>query len=346
MHFSFQPYELQLKHTFTVAGSTRNTTPVVLTRIEYEGITGYGEASLPPYLGETQRSVMNFFRKVDLKRFDNPFELDSILSYIDSIAENNTAAKAAIDIALHDIVGKIMGKPWYAIWGLNSNNAPSTSFTIGIDSLTKVVEKTIEAAPLFNILKIKLGNSNDRRIIAAVRSVTDKPLAIDVNQGWNDKHAALEMIHWLNEQRTVLVEQPMPKNRLDDIAWITERSPLPIIADESFQRLTDLVRIKGAFHGINIKLMKCSGMREAWKIVTVARALGMMVMVGCMTETSCAVSAASHLSPAADFADLDGNLLITNDIYKGVSVVNGKLQLPNLPGIGLSVSKGGDLSRL
>ncbi|WP_029905309.1 dipeptide epimerase [Prevotella sp. 10(H)] len=335
MKLSFRPYDLQLRHVFTIANSSRTMTPVVLTEIEYDGITGYGEASLPPYLGETQVSVMEFLKKVDLSQFPSPFELDDILTYIDKIAENNTAAKASVDIALHDLVGKIMGQPWYKIWGLDKSKTPSTTFTIGIDTMDIVKEKTREAAPLYNILKVKLGRDNDKEMIETIRSVTDKPIAIDANQGWKDKHYALDMIYWLKERGIVMIEQPVPKHNLDDAAWITERSPLPVFADESFQRLTDVLRLKGAFTGVNIKLMKCTGMREAWKILTVARAANMQVMVGCMTETSCAISAATQLSPAVDWADLDGNLLISNDIYRGTTVKDGKLILNDLPGIGI-----------
>ncbi|GHU91301.1 L-Ala-D/L-Glu epimerase [Bacteroidia bacterium] len=335
MKLTFHSYDLQLRHVFTIANSSRTTTPVVLTEIEYDGITGYGEASLPPYLGETQASVIEFLKKVDLGQFASPFEMEDILTYIDKITENNTAAKASIDIALHDLVGKIMGQPWYKIWGLDKSKAPSTTFTIGIDTKEVVIQKTKEDAPKYNILKVKLGRDNDKEMIEAIRTVTDKPIAIDANQGWKDKHYALDMIHWLKEKGIVMIEQPMSKHKLDDIAWVTERSPLPVFADESFQRLTDIPRLKGAFTGVNIKLMKCTGMREAWKILTVARAANMQVMIGCMTETSCAISAASQISPAVDFADLDGNLLINNDIYRGTAVVNGKLILNDLPGIGI-----------
>lgn len=334
MKLSFKPYDLQLRHVFTIANSSRTTTPVVLTEIVYDGIVGYGEASLPPYLGETQASVIEFLKKVDLEQFSNPFELDDILTYVDKIAENNTAAKASIDIALHDLVGKIMNQPWYKIWGLNKEHTPSTTFTIGIDTEEVVKEKTREASP-YNILKVKLGRDTDKQMIEAIRTVTNKPIAVDANQGWKDKHEALDMIYWLKERNIVMVEQPMPKHNLDDAAWVTERSPLPIFADESFQRLSDVLRLKGAFSGVNIKLMKCTGMREAWKILTVARAANMKVMIGCMTETSCAISAATQLSPAVDWADLDGNLLISNDCFRGVTVVDGELRLNDRPGIGI-----------
>lgn len=195
--------------------------------------------------------------------------------------------------------------------------------------------KTKECADRFNILKVKLGRDNDKEMIETIRSVTDLPIAIDANQGWKDRVYVLDMIHWLKEKGIVMIEQPMPKEQLDDIAWVTQQSPLPVFADESLQRLSDVPGLKGAFTGINIKLMKCTGMREAWKMVTLAHALGMRVMVGCMTETSCAISAASQFSPLVDFADLDGNLLISNDRFKGVEVMKGKITLNDLPGIGV-----------
>ena len=335
MRLTYRPYELQLRHVFTIANSSRTTTPVVLTEIEYDGITGYGEASMPPYLGETHASVIEFLKKVDLEQFSNPFEMEDILTYVDKITENNTAAKASIDIALHDLTGKLMGQSWHRIWGLDAFKAPSTTFTIGIDTPEVVKQKTREDAPLYNILKVKVGQAGDKEMIEAIRSVTDLPIVVDANQGWTDKYHALDMIHWLKERGIVMIEQPMPKHLLDDAAWITERSPIPVFADESFQRLTDVMRLKGVFHGVNIKLMKCTGMREAWKILTTARAANMKVMVGCMTETSCAISAAAQLSPAVDWADLDGNLLISNDVFKGTAVVDGKLVLNDLPGIGI-----------
>ena len=337
LHLNFFPYELQLAHVFTVASYSRTTTPDVQVEITYEGVTGYGEASMPPYLGQSVESVCAFLQKVDLGQFSDPFQLEDILAYVDSLSPGDGAAKAAIDIALHDLVGKLMGQPWYRIWGLDPAKAPSTTFTIGIDTPEVVREKTLEAVGRFNILKVKVGLDTDEEMIQTIRTVTDVPLAVDANQGWKDRSKALDEIFWLKEQGVVMVEQPMAKERLDDIAWLTERSPLPIFADEAIQRLKDIPSIAGAYHGINIKLMKCTGMREGWKMAQMARALGMKVMVGCMTETSCAVSAAAQLSPYVDFADLDGNLLIANDRFDGVKVVDGKLSLPDRPGIGVTL---------
>ena len=303
--------------------------------IEYDGFVGYGEASMPPYLGHTVESVCAFLARVDLERFSDPFQIEDILAYVDSLSEGDAPAKAAIDIALHDLVGKLLGQPWFRIWGLDPSKAPSTTFTIGIDTPEIVRQKTLECADKFNILKVKVGLDSDEQMICTIREVSSLPLAVDANQGWKDKYKALDEIHWLKEQGVVMVEQPMPVDMLDDIAWVTERSPLPIFADESIQRLRDIPSIKGAFTGINIKLMKCTGMHEAWKMLNYARAEGLKVMLGCMTETSCACTAAAHLSPGVDFADIDGNLLISNDRFEGMVVKNGRMVLPDRPGLGL-----------
>ena len=335
MQLSWQPYELQLAHTFTVASYSRTTTPDVQVEIRYDGFTGYGEASMPPYLGQTVESVCAFLEKVDLSQFADPFQLEDILAYVDSLSPGDSAAKAAVDIALHDLVGQLLGQPWWRLWGLDAAKAPDTTFTIGIDTPDVVREKTRECADRFNILKVKVGLDNDEEMIRTIREITSLPIAVDANQGWTDRQKALDEIFWLQEQGVVMVEQPMPKERLDDNAWITAHSPLPIFADEAIQRLADIPSIKGAYTGINIKLMKCTGMREAWKMANYARAEGMRVMLGCMTETSCAVTAAAHLSPVADFADLDGNLLITNDRFRGMTVQSGRITLPDAPGLGL-----------
>lgn len=335
MHLTFEPYELKLKHVFTVSSFSRSTTPDVQVRIDYDGYTGYGEASMPPYLGQTVESVCSFLKKVDLEQFPDPFCIDDILNYIDSLSVGDSAAKAAVDIALHDLVGKIIGAPWHRMLGLNPEKTPNTTYTIGIDTDEMVKLKTREVAGQFKILKVKLGTPRDREMIRAIREVSDLPIAVDVNQGWKNKKKALDEIFWLKEQGIVMVEQPMPKEMLDANAWLTERSPLPTFADEAIQRLKDIPVVKGAYTGINVKLMKCTGMREAWKMMNYARAEGMKVMIGCMTETSCAIAAAAQLSPAVDFADLDGNLLIANDIFRGTTVVDGKITLNQLPGIGI-----------
>lgn len=334
MKFSFKPYTLELKHVFTVAVNSRTTTPVMLTEIEFDGVKGYGEASMPPYLGESHETATKFLSKVNLEQFNDPFEMEDILDYVDSVEEKNPAAKASVDIALYDLVGKLMNQPWYKIWGYDKTKTPYTSFTIGIDTPDVVRQKTKEAE-IYKVLKVKLGRENDKEMIETIRSVSNTPITVDVNQGWKDKYFALDMINWLKEKNVEFVEQPMPKEMVDDIAWLTQNSPLPIIGDESVQRIPDVVKAHGVYSGINIKLMKCTGMREAHKMLELARSLNMKVMIGCMTETSCAISAAAQLSPMVDWADLDGNLLIKNDPYEGVTVVDGKITLTDYPGIGL-----------
>jgi len=338
MKFAFKPYTLELKHVFTIATSSRSTTPVMLTQIEFDGVIGYGEASMPPYLGESHKTVAEFLRKVDLSQFNDPFQIEDILDYVDNIDAKNPSAKASIDIALYDLVGKLLGKPWYKIWGYDKARTPNTSFTIGIDTDEVVKQKVKEAEP-YKVLKVKLGRDNDKNMIQTIRSVTDKPLVVDVNQGWKDKNIALDMIHWLNERGVKLVEQPMPKTQIDDMAWLTENSPLPTFADEALQRIPDVIKAHGVYSGINIKLMKCTGLREAHKMVNLAKSLDMQVMVGCMTETSCAISAASQLAPAANWTDLDGNLLISNDPFEGTLIVDGKVTLTDAAGIGLTKIK-------
>ena len=335
MQLRHYPHTLELRHAFTIATASRTTTPATMVEIERDGIVGYGEAAMPPYLGESQATAAAFLDRVDLARFADPFQLEEFLPAIDALAPGNTAAKAAIDIALHDWIGKKLGAPWFRLWGLDPAKAPVTSFTIGIDTPEIVRQKTREAAP-YKIIKVKLGRdaATDRGLIDAIRDVTATPITVDANQGWRDRAEALRMIEWLAPRGVVFIEQPMPKENPADTAWLRERSPLPLIADESVQRLADVRRAVGVFDGINIKLMKCTGLREAHKMITLARALGLKVMLGCMTETSCAISAAAQLSPLVDWADLDGALLIKNDLFAGATVVDGKVTLPDRPGIG------------
>lgn len=337
LKLKYIPYELKLKHVFTLASGSRSTTPVVLTQLEYDGVKGFGEASMPPYLGESHETVLKFLSQVKIDQFNDPFLIEDILEYIDSISPGNHAAKASVDIALHDLVGKLTGKPWFRLWGLNPATTPFTSFTIGIDTPEVVKQKVAEAEP-YKVLKVKLGLGNDKEMIETIRLVSDKPVCVDVNQGWKDKKYALEMAQWLKEKNVIFIEQPMPKSQIDDIGWLTQNSPLPVIADEAVQTIGDLLSIKGIYSGINIKLMKCGGMRAAHKMAEMARAMDMKVMIGCMTETSSAISAAAQLSPLAHWADLDGNLLISNDVYEGVTISGGRIKLIEKSGIGITAT--------
>lgn len=338
LKLSFKPNELKLRHAFNLARNSRTTTPDVLVQLEYDGIVGYGEASMPPYLGESIESVTKFLGDLDLGQFNDPFRIEEILSYVDGTAPDNRAAKASVDIALHDLLGKIMGQPWYRIWGLSPEKTPNTSFTIGIDKADVVRQKVDEAAP-YKVIKVKMGLDNDKELVEIIRSKTDKPLCVDANQGWTDKEKALDMCHWLKERGCMFVEQPFDKKMIDETAWLRERSPLPIIADEFCQRIPDVMRAYQVYDGINIKLMKSTGLHEAYKMAVLAKSLGMKLMIGCMTETSCAISAAAQLAPMADWVDLDGNLLIANDCFDGVKVVDGKITLTDKPGIGATPIK-------
>lgn len=337
LNLSFEPYELKLRHAFNLAKNQRTSTPGVQVRLEYDGIVGYGEASMPPYLGESVDSVTKYLGSLDLSQFTDPFRVEDIHEYLESVAPNNRAAKASVDIALHDLLGKIMGQPWYKIWGLNPEKAPNTSFTISYDADPEEMKKKIEETAPFKVVKVKMGVGHDKETVEALRKFTDVPICVDANQGWDSKEHALDMCKWLADKNCLFVEQPMPKEMLAETAWVRERSPLPLIADEFLQRLPDVRRAAEAYDGINIKLMKSTGMHEAHQMATLARALGMKVMLGCMTETSCAVTAAAQLSPMVDWADLDGNLLIANDIFDGIKIVDGKVTIPDRPGIGVEL---------
>ncbi|MGD1102183.1 MAG: dipeptide epimerase, partial [Terriglobia bacterium] len=244
------------------------------------------------------------------------------------------AAKAALDIALMDWVGQKLGVPLYRYFGLDPHDAPITTFSIGIDTPEITRQKVREAEP-FPVLKIKVGLDTDEATIAAVRSVTNKPLRVDANEGWKDKEEAVRKINWLAGQGVEFVEQPMPADMLEETRWVRERVRLPLIADEACQRASDIPKLVGIFAGVNIKLDKSGGILEAFKMLQMARALGLKTMLGCMISSSVSVTAAAHLSPLVDYADLDGNLLIANDPFSGVQVKNGKLLLPDRPGLGL-----------
>jgi len=296
---------------------------------------------MPPYLGESIQSVCAFLERVDLSSFNDPLRTDDILTYVmhlddDEPAAHNFAAKAAIDIALHDLVGKMLGQPLWRLFGLSPERCTYTTYTIGIDTPEVVKQKVREVEGRFGRLKVKVGVEGDRELIKSIREVSDLPLTVDANQGWTSAEEALRQIEWLQTQGVIMVEQPLPKHNLEGLRWLTERSPLSIILDESVQRPEDVVHLKGCCHGINIKLMKCGGLAPARLMVQLARMQGMQVMLGCMTETTCAVTAAAQLAPCADYLDLDGNLLISNDPFRGgMQVIDGRVTLQTEPGLGL-----------
>ncbi|WP_316790042.1 dipeptide epimerase [Pedobacter frigoris] len=334
MQLAYIPYQLELKHPFAIAKFSRTSTPVMLIRLTYENIDGYGEASMVPYMGETVETAIAFLNKVDWKRFIYPFDFEDIIAYLDDIDKGQPAIKAAIDIALNDIKGKITRTPCYQIYGADPLKMPLTSYTIGIDTPEVIREKVADASG-FKVLKIKLGRDNDKELINTIRSVSNLPLYIDANQGWADKAQAIDMIYWLHDQGALLIEQPMDKNDIEGNAWLTGRSPIPILADEAVQRLADIDAIKGAYHGINVKLMKSGGMYEAHQMILKARASGMKVLIGCMSETSCATLAGIALAPLCNWSDLDGPSLTKNNPFKAPEINAGRYQLNDLPGLGL-----------
>lgn len=339
MELHFLPFNLEFKHPFGVSSNKRTHTPVIFLQLKHKEYTGYGEACLPSYLGETRENTLAFFElaKKELKKFDSPQEIRLILESIDKLSPENNAGKAAIDIALHDLNGKLQHEPCYTILKIGKSLPSDTSATIGIDD-EKTNSKKIKEAESFSFLKIKTGTNDDKALITQIRKYTDKPLFIDVNQGWNDKFFALDMIYWLKEKNTVLIEQPMPVNKADDMSWLTEKSPIPIIADESVKRLSDIDKTYGCFSGINIKLMKCTGIYEALKMITYAKEKKLKIMLGCMAESSCATSAMAQLMKLGDYIDLDAPTLLKNDPFKGVEYKSGKIILNHNPGIGVSTS--------
>ena len=337
MKLIFAPYTLKFNRPFAIAHGSRDSTPVVFTRLEYEGIFGYGEASVPPYLGENHETVLSFLSKAEkiIQKFSDPLEIATILSEVDKIDKRNTAAKASVDIALHDLVGKIKNKCCHENFGADKKKDLFTAYTIPMDEPKGIFDRVNEAKD-YKILKVKLGSADDKKNIEEIRKHTDKKIIVDANEGWNDKHFALEMAHWLSERNALFIEQPMPKENIEDTAWLTSKSPIPIIADEAVQRLSNLEKVKGVYSGINIKLMKCTGLNEAHKMILQARKFGMKIMIGCMSETSCGVSAAAQLAPLVDWIDLDGPLLIKEDYFDGATFSDGKIILNDLPGIGVT----------
>lgn len=347
MRLHFHPLLLELRHPFRLATGMRTHTKVVLTEVHWQGQIGYGEAAMPPYYGENHETAANFLQQAGsvLSRLPEKFNfsentIQKILSTIDGIAPGNHAAKASVDIALHDLWGKVEGLPLWKLLGVAPEKMPPTSFTLGIDSPEVLRQKMLEASD-FQIIKVKLGSSDDREIIRTIRQVTDKPIYADANQGWKNREEALDLVEWLATQNVRIVEQPFLKDDLDAAAWLSARAPLPIIADESFQRLSDLSLVANCFHGVNIKLMKCTGLAEGIRAASIAREKGLKLMVGCMTETSCGILAAALLAPLCDYADIDGCWLIRNNPFEMPVLKEGRVQFGAGAGLGLVMGETG-----
>jgi L-alanine-DL-glutamate epimerase-like enolase superfamily enzyme len=330
------PFSLAFNHTFTVAAFSRTHTPIVIISIESNGLIAYGEACIPPYLGESQASVIDFFKLVDFNRlsFDEP--ISYFLSYVDRIDLGNNAAKAAIDIAVHDLWGKLNNCRTISLLK-GTETTPLSSFTIGIDELPIMIQKTREAHELgFRVLKLKIGTKDDMTLVDTLLKEWAYPFSVDVNQGWKDRYFAHEMSCFLAEKKALFIEQPFAKEKIDDSAWLTQHSPIPIIADESIKRLDDLKRFGKAFHGTNVKLMKSTGIYEAVQMIDYAKQEKLKLVLGCMAESSCATSAAAQLASKVDWVDLDAPYLIKNDPFNGMKIINGELVLNTLNGNGVS----------
>lgn len=325
--------QLHLQHTFRISRNAQDSARVVHIQITHDGMTGIGEACPSARYGENAESADKVLKNLDL-RDRTPLERMEIIQEFDEYFEGQRAAQAALDMAMWDWIGKKAGMPMYAMLGLDPRKVPVTSFTIGIAD-AELMKQKIREAKQYPLLKIKMGGGHDEETIEIVRSETDKPIQVDVNEGWG-REEAVDKILWLEKQNVTLVEQPLPANDLEGTAWVRERINLPIFADENCRRLPDIPDCAGAFDGINIKLMKCGGPTEGLSMIHTARALGIKVMLGCMIESSLGISAAAHLSPLVDTVDLDGHLLIRDDPFDGLGFRDGRIVLPEQPGLGIT----------
>jgi len=326
---------LRLRHTWTTTMSSSEHRDTIELRLTRGGTTGIGAGA--PIVRYHENASSGSQALEGLRAFaatSDPWRVETFLGDAFRRLEGQYAARAALDIALHDWVGKSLGIPVYRLLGLDPAEAPLTTFSIGIDTPEVTRQKVREAAE-FPVLKIKVGLESDEATIDAVRSVTGKPLRVDANEGWKDKETAIRRLEWLARRGVELVEQPMPAAMLDEAAWLKARSPIPLFADEACQRLRDIPGLRGTCHGVNIKVDKAGGLREALRMIHTARACGLEVLLGCMISSSVSTTAAAQLSPLVDYADLDGHLLVTGDSWEGVLVRDGRLVLPDRPGLGL-----------
>jgi len=325
-------------HPFVIARGGASEHRLIRVRItDADGVEGWGEAAPNRFYGETPESALGALaRLTPIVEQANPWAIEDIELEMNRALRLNGSVKSAISAALHDLAGKRLGVPVYKLWGLDPAKAPLSSFTIAIAPSDDELRRRVEQAAEYPVLKIKLGTERDAEIIRTVRmAAPDKILRVDANASWTPKHA-LRMIELLLDYDVEYVEQPLAAHDLEGLRFVRERSPLPIIADESCVVATDIPRLAGVVDGINIKLSKCGGLREALKMIATARAHGMLVMCGCMIETSLGIAAAAHFAPLLDFADLDGAALLSDDPYRGVSIAGGKIAIPDGPGLGVT----------
>lgn len=333
MKLTFKTFDLQLTTPFRISRHVQYTAANVLAQITHDGVTGLGEAAPSEHYGEYRETVLATLALLTNELGQDPFAFEDIFNHINHVIRLNPAAKAAIDMALYDLVGKLLNVPVYKLLGLSAVNTPLTSFTIGIDTPENMAKKAL-AAREYPILKIKVGTPNDVANLKAIREVSKAVIRVDANTAWTPKEAVRE-IHKLAEFNIEFVEQPVAPHDWAGLKYVREHVPLPIITDESSITVEDIPRLADCTDGINIKLMKCGGLYHALKMIHVARAHNLKVMIGCMIESSLAITAAAHLTPLIDYADLDGHLLINDDPFTGVKVVDGKLILPEGPGLGV-----------
>jgi L-Ala-D/L-Glu epimerase len=323
-------------HPFVIARGGSSEFRVVWVRvIDDDGAEGWGEAAPSRFYGETAETVMAALDRLApiLDTWD-PWSLEAIEPEMNKALRNNGSAKTAISAALHDLAAKRLGVPLYRMWGLDPSKSPLSSYTIGIAD-ADTLRRRVEEAADYPVLKVKLGSDRDAEIIRTVRSAApNKILRVDANAAWTAKHA-LRMVELLMDYDVEFVEQPLPPQDLEGLRFVRERSPLPILADESCIVASDVTRLVGVVDGINLKLSKCGGLREAHRIIATARAHGLLVMAGCMVETSLGISAAAHLAPLLDYADLDGAALLADDPFAGATIAHGQINLPAEPGLGV-----------
>jgi L-alanine-DL-glutamate epimerase-like enolase superfamily enzyme len=337
--FTAKIVRLNLQHTWTTTMSSSQYRDTLHTTYTRDGITGHGEGAPIVRYHEDAAGAQKAAESVrDLLLKSDPMQFTKIMAEVFRRVNGEWAGKAAVDIALMDWVGQKLGIPLYTYFGLDPKDAPVTTFSIGIDTPEITKQKTREADQ-YPVLKVKVGLATDEPTIEAVRSVTKKPLRVDANEGWKDKEEAVRKINWLEKMGVEFIEQPMPAEMLEETRWVRSKVHIPVIADEACQRASDIPKLKESFDGVNVKLDKSGGMLEAYRMIEIAKALGMKTMLGCMVSSSVSVTAAAHLSPLVDYADLDGNLLISNDPLRGVRVEQGKLVLPAKPGLGLTAAK-------
>ncbi|MGH9339212.1 MAG: dipeptide epimerase [Acidobacteriota bacterium] len=331
----FGSRRLELKYTWTISRNSSDYKENIFITLERDGIRGYGEAAPNTRYGEDGEKTASRLDSIreTVESYDWLHYRDVKIA-VDQIILDQSCARCALDVALMDWVGKKLGLPLYRLFGLDKSKVPHTSFSIGIDSPEAIRTKVGEAKS-YPVLKVKLGSDRDDEIIEAVRAVTGKPLRIDANEGWKTREEALDKIRWLQGVGVELIEQPMPAEQIEDARWLRRRVDLPIVADESVKTAADIPRLAGAYDGINIKLMKAGGIQPAWTMIQMAREMRLKIMLGCMIESSVAIAAAAHLAPLADWVDLDGNLLISNDPFTGIEAINGKILLNDRSGLGV-----------